>query len=70
MTRPILSWPRSNRRLAESDDETVESWAARNWNCAELAGEELVRHGLPRGQLLVASAPLACRFQIFPDIST
>ena len=42
------------RLLVSAGGPTGDSWAARNWNYAELAGEELLRHGLPKDQLLVA----------------
>jgi len=42
------------RLLVAAGGPTGDSWAARNWNYAELAAEELVRHGLPKDQLLVA----------------
>jgi hypothetical protein len=42
------------RLLVTAGGPTGESWAVRNWNYAELAAEELVRHGLPKDQLLVA----------------
>lgn len=44
------------RLLVTSGGATGDSWAVRNWNYAELAAQELGRHGLPNEQLLVAAA--------------
>lgn len=40
--------------LVTAGGPTGDKWAVRNWNYAELAAEELLRHGLPKDQLLVA----------------
>jgi hypothetical protein len=42
------------RLLVTAGGPTGDSWAARNWNYAELAAEELLRDGLPKEQLLIA----------------
>jgi len=42
------------RLLVTSGGPTGDRWAAQNWNHAELAAEELLHHGLPKDQLLVA----------------
>jgi hypothetical protein len=47
------------RLLVTAGGPTGESWAARNWNYAELAAEELLHCGLPKDRLIVAPAPEA-----------
>jgi hypothetical protein len=42
--------------LVTAGGSTGDNWAARNWNYAELAAEELLRRGLLKDQLLVAQA--------------
>lgn len=44
------------RLLVSTGGPTGDTWAVQNWNYAELAAEELLRHGLPKDRLLVAPA--------------
>lgn len=46
----------SYRLLVTSGGPTGDSWAVRNWNYAELAAADLLRHGIPKDQLLAAPA--------------